>query len=78
MASLEDKLPENASGPVFVDRSCIDCDLCRTKAPEVFTRHESGFSYVYAQPTVEDVFARTQEVIIECPVEAIGYEAPTQ
>src|SRR2546426_819091 len=40
MAELRKKLSGNAPGEFYVDSSCIDCDLCRQIAPEVF--RESG------------------------------------
>ena len=36
MASIADRLPDNAPGDFFVDRTCIDCDTCRRIAPAVF------------------------------------------
>ena len=38
--------PENAPGAFYVDETCIDCDLCRTTAPDCFTRSENGYSFV--------------------------------
>ncbi|MGZ5426499.1 MAG: 4Fe-4S domain-containing protein, partial [Thermoanaerobaculia bacterium] len=37
MARLAERLPENAPGDFYVDRTCIDCATCRQMAPEVFT-----------------------------------------
>lgn len=72
MASLDKKLSSNVGGKVYVDSTCIDCDLCRAEVPEVFARHEDGFSFVYAQPQTEEVREKTEEVIGNCPVECIG------
>jgi ferredoxin len=72
MAFADQKVAENISGAVFVDTQCIDCDLCRTKVPEVFKRSDNGYSFVYEQPSNDEVLGRTREVISECPVEAIG------
>ena len=36
MARLADRIAENAPGEFYVDSSCIDCDTCRTLAPDTF------------------------------------------
>jgi len=36
MANKDDKLGSNAAGKWYVDSSCIDCDVCRTTAPNNF------------------------------------------
>jgi ferredoxin len=47
MAEVKEKLPENTRGKFYVDRQCIDCDVCRDTAPKNFTRYdENGYSYV--------------------------------
>ena len=51
MADSTKKWPDNKPGSFFVDDQCIDCDACRTEAPDNFTRNdEHGYSYVYKQP----------------------------
>jgi ferredoxin len=79
MACVKDKLPDNVPGKFYVDRQCIDCDVCRDTAPENFTRNdENGYSYVYKQPADEAERARCIEAMNACPVEAIdddGYES---
>jgi ferredoxin len=73
MAELEDKLPENVGGRFYVDRECIDCDVCRDTAPMCFTRNdENGYSFVYRQPKTAEEFALCEEARDACPVEAIG------
>ena len=73
MADLKDKLPENASGRFYVDRQCIDCDVCRDTAPSNFTRNdENGYSYLYKQPANEQELELSEEAMTACPVEAIG------
>jgi ferredoxin len=75
MANLADRLPQNVPGRFYVDAQCIDCDLCRETAPNVFTRHdESGFSYVYRQPLTPEDLALAEEALQGCPVEAIGHD----
>ncbi len=73
MAEFQDKLPENARGKFYVDRQCIDCDVCRDTSPKNFTRNdENGYSYVYKQPETPEEFALCDEALFVCPVEAIG------
>jgi len=73
MAELKDRLPDNVSGKFFVDRQCIDCDVCRDTAPENFTRNdENGYSYVWKQPATDQEFEKCVEAMGACPVEAIG------
>jgi ferredoxin len=73
MADPNAKVPENEPGLFFVDLTCIDCDLCREKAPGNFTRSAPGRrSYVFQQPASESEIAACQAALEECPVEAIG------
>jgi len=73
MADANDKVPQNVAGRFFVDASCIDCDLCREKAPQNFARSASGRrSYVFRQPSTESEEAACKAALDECPVEAIG------
>ncbi len=73
MANKEEKWNENISGRFYVDRQCIDCDLCRETAPRFFTRYEEGgYSFVHKQPTTEEEAQLCIEAIEGCPVEAIG------
>ncbi len=73
MAEIQDKLPENVRGKFYVDRMCIDCDVCRDTAPKNFTRDdENGYSYVYKQPETPEEYELTKESVMACPVEAIG------
>ena len=67
------RLEENAPGPFYVDRTCIDCDVCRDAAPANFTRSfKHAYSYVSKQPGDETERAACQEALEACPVEAIG------
>ena len=73
MANTDDRLPDNAAGKWYVDSSCIDCDVCRTTAPNNFTANEDeGYSYVAKQPENDDETAQCEEAKDSCPVEAIG------
>jgi ferredoxin len=73
MAELRDKLPDNVPGTFYVDRECIDCDVCRDTSPANFRRNdENGYSYVYKQPETPEEVALCEEAFDACPVEAIG------
>jgi ferredoxin len=73
MSDKTKKWPENASGSYYVDEQCIDCDACRTEAPENFIRNDDhGYSYVCKQPADADEEARCKAALEACPVEAIG------
>lgn len=76
MAFIEDKLPDNVSGKFYVDRQCIDCDVCRDTSPGNFARNdENGYSYVHKQPSTPLEFELCEEALMACPVEAIGDDA---
>ena len=76
MAFVKDKLPDNAPGKYYVDRQCIDCDVCRDTAPTNFARNdENGYSYVYKQPETLKEIDLCEEALNACPVEAIGDDA---
>ena len=75
MARFEERVPENVPGEFYVDRSCIDCDLCRRIAPRTFT-DVGTTSAVTRQPDPEDEdaedTARALMALVACPVSAIG------
>jgi ferredoxin len=76
MAFVKDKLPDNVPGKYYVDRQCIDCDVCRDTSPANFTRNdENGYSYVYKQPETQVEIELCEEALNACPVEAIGDDA---
>ncbi len=73
MADPNDRVESNIAGTWYVDCECIDCDLCRTTAPENFRANEDeGYSYIFKQPTNEEEVSLCQQALEECPVEAIG------
>ena len=76
MATKEDKYEANVVGKFYVDTECIDCNLCRETAPENFTNHEDGYSYVYKQPENQEEEESCKEAMENCPVEAIGDFGP--
>jgi glyoxylase-like metal-dependent hydrolase (beta-lactamase superfamily II)/ferredoxin len=71
LADTAGRLPENASGDFYVDRSCIDCDTCRRVAPEIFTEGD-GFSFVHFQPRTETQRLRALMALVACPTASIG------
>ena len=73
MANKEDRVADNLVGKIYVDKQCIDCNLCRDTAPNNFKQNEEGgYSYVYKQPETDEEAAQCQEAVEACPVEAIG------
>jgi glyoxylase-like metal-dependent hydrolase (beta-lactamase superfamily II)/ferredoxin len=78
VAQVENRLPQNAEGNFFVDRSCIDCDTCRTLAPTVFVRSdEDQQSFVTRQPSGGGDERVALMALVACPVGAIGTTAKT-
>jgi glyoxylase-like metal-dependent hydrolase (beta-lactamase superfamily II)/ferredoxin len=73
MARRADAIAENAEGELFVDSSCIDCDLCRQIAPAVFARTDRrGQSYVARQPDGDAGRHRALMALVTCPTSSIG------
>ena len=73
MAELRDKLADNSPGKFYVDKQCIDCDVCRDTAAANFARNDdNGYSYVYKQPSTPKEIELCDEALQACPVEAIG------
>lgn len=70
---IHHKWPENVVGRFYVDEQCIDCELCRDNAPEVFARNAAeAYSYVRRQPSTPEEVARCKTAMDVCPVGAIG------
>ncbi len=73
MADRTNKNPLNVSGKYYNDLSCIDCDLCREIAPQIFARDdEEGLTYTLRQPIGEEEIALLQVAMDSCPTETIG------
>ncbi len=73
MASFEERYPENVPGTYYVDTSCMDCDLCRTVAPNNFRRNDQGgYAFVFRQPTTPEEIAQCEDAVECCPCEEIG------
>jgi glyoxylase-like metal-dependent hydrolase (beta-lactamase superfamily II)/ferredoxin len=62
---------ENAPGDFFVDSSCIDCDLCRQIAPQVFAAAGEQAA-VYAQPVDDETEFAALKALVTCPTASIG------
>jgi len=64
MADKLDAVPQNVPGKFYVDHSCIDCDVCRSTAPDNFGRvDEEGYSYVFKQPVNAEELALCNEAL---------------
>ena len=73
MAQRTDRLPQNVAGSYYVDSTCIDCDMCRSTAPDFFRRDEEiGMSIVYRQPVTPEERALAEEAKQGCPSDSIG------
>ena len=72
MARYDSRFPENALGEFFVEQSCIDCDVCRQVAPQVFGERPQGQSYVARQPVSGPERHRALMALLACPTSAIG------
>ena len=73
MASLAERLSTNVAGRFYVDSTCIDCDQCRTLAPDFFGRdEESGTSFVRRQPESPEDIATVQDAATNCATASIG------
>ena len=73
MAEKTERLLQNVTGAYYVDSTCIDCDMCRSTAPEVFMRHEDiGMSMVHRQPSTPQEVSLAEDARLGCPSESIG------
>lgn len=73
MAEYKHRLPNNVPGRYYNDDTCVDCDMCRSTAPQVFMRDDvSGQTYVYHQPVTPEEIALAEEARLGCPTETIG------
>ena len=71
MAHWNHRLPSNVPGAFFVDRSCIDCQLCHQLAPETFHAHGDQ-TVVYHQPRHLPEVHRALMALVACPTASIG------
>lgn len=71
MAHRSQAWPDNVVGAFFVDRTCIDCGLCRELVPAVFTDAD-GHSCVHAQPPDALTERAAAQAALACPTGSIG------
>ncbi len=71
MADFQKIREANQNGEFYVDDTCIDCDVCRWMAPEVFKRDNHG-SVVYKQPESDFVRFKALQAMVACPTNSIG------
>jgi ferredoxin len=73
MAEKTERLAQNIAGAYYIDSTSIDCDMCRSTAPDFFKRDEEiGMSIVYRQPVKSEECALAEEARQGCPTESIG------
>lgn len=61
---------ENVPGALYVDTTCIDCDVCRFMSPKVF-QHVSGQSAVTHQPATDIELHTALQALLSCPTHSI-------
>jgi glyoxylase-like metal-dependent hydrolase (beta-lactamase superfamily II)/ferredoxin len=71
MARRADAHPDNAPGPFFVDRTCIDCGTCYQFAPDTFA-DGGDHANVHTQPGDPAARLRASMALVACPVGSIG------
>ena len=71
MARRADAHSDNAPGPFFVDRTCIDCGTCYQFAPETFA-DAGDHAKVQTQPTGGPTRLLASMALVACPVGSIG------
>jgi glyoxylase-like metal-dependent hydrolase (beta-lactamase superfamily II) len=76
MARPADRYEDNAPGPFYVDRSCIDCGTCRVVAPGVFG-DAPDHAFVQAQPSDAAARLRASMALVACPTASIGTDDRT-
>jgi len=79
MAEKINRIPQNVAGAYYVDSTCIDCDMCRSTAPNLFQREdEIGLSIVYRQPATSEEIDLAEEAKEGCPTGSIGNDGSTE
>jgi len=75
MANFASKVPENAEGRFYVDRSCIYCELCVLTAPKNFIEiNAAGWAAVFKQPENPEEEKACLEAKDGCPTKSIGID----
>ena len=62
--------PQNAPGSIYVDESCINCDVCRQLAPATFG-FADGKSYVHTQCPTDAARRHALRAAVACPTGSI-------
>lgn len=77
MAVAPHKRPRvsNIAGNLFVDESCIDCDVCRWMCPSIYDR-KGIKSRVFKQPESDIEKIKAYAAMISCPVGSIRLKSP--
>lgn len=75
VAPYKKRRSQNAPGNLYVDESCIDCDVCRWMCPSTFSR-KGIKAAVHAQPDTEEDKVQAYTAMIACPVGAIRTFSP--
>lgn len=70
LETFKARWPLNVPGQFYVTEECLDCVLCQEMVPTVFAR-DSGWSYVFRQPTTDEERALCFEVVEGCPLSAV-------
>uniref|UniRef100_A0A7S1TXG1 Metallo-beta-lactamase domain-containing protein n=3 Tax=Phaeomonas parva TaxID=124430 RepID=A0A7S1TXG1_9STRA len=70
-----------ANANFYVDKRCIDCDVCRWMAPAAFGRTSptvggAGQSYVYAEPQTPEEKTAALRAMSACPTASIHTRKP--
>jgi glyoxylase-like metal-dependent hydrolase (beta-lactamase superfamily II)/ferredoxin len=71
MALVKLRRAENVAGDFFVDSTCIDCDLCRQIAPDIFASAGEQ-SAVLRQPVDDRERFAALKALVTCPTASIG------
>lgn len=71
MANLAQRHRANVSGPWFVDRTCINCDVSRQCAPWMFGEVDDQ-AVVVRQPATADELRDAARAMLACPRASIG------
>lgn len=66
---------QNIDGNLYVDESCIDCDVCRWMCPNVYAR-KGIKSAVIKQPINDDEKLQAYAAMVACPVGSIRVSIP--
>ena len=69
------RLPENVAGPLYVDFSCIYCDLCVDMYPHIFKMlGNQEWAIVHHQPQNPKEYAEALDAIEACPTGSIHWD----